>query len=316
MSSVKGLIWLNMANAPTTIDFYQDSFPNFMGPDLSGPFFFAIGVGMSIEAITSHANQTVKLLRSLHDKKQRQAEGLFLAEGLRILTEALEAGHAPQLLAFGDAARAHPLVRKLITAALDSGGKVIEVSDEILGKIARKDNPQMVVAAYRLFDLSLAALDARRLELCIALEGVKDPGNLGTILRTGDAVGASAILLIDDGCDPFSTEAVRASMGALFTQRIARARWRDFLNWSRKHKMQVTGAYLHDRALDYRTAPYVTPCCLLMGNEQSGLPDDYAAACDLLVKMPMHGKADSLNVAMATTVLAYEVRARLTPSSG
>ncbi len=261
-----------------------------------------------IETINSFTNSSVKLMRSLHEKKFRSSEGLFLAEGLRILTEALEAGHAPAILAFGPAARDHALVRELIGATRDGGGKVIEVSEEILAKIARKDNPQMVLGAYPLQDLSLASLSLKQPELIIALERVKDPGNLGTILRTGDAVGASAILLVDECCDPFSTEAVRASMGALFTQKIAQASWADFQPWIKQQQAQLVGAYLHARTIDYQAAAYHKPTCIFMGNEQGGLPENYAAACDILVKMPMYGKADSLNVAMATGVLAYEVR--------
>jgi RNA methyltransferase, TrmH family len=261
-----------------------------------------------IETITSFTNSSVKLLRSLHDKKFRQSEGLFLAEGLRILTEALDAGHMPTILAFGPAARDHKLVRELIDATREGGGKVMEVSEDILAKIARKDNPQMVLGAYPTRDLSLAALKLQKPELIIALERLKDPGNLGTILRTGDAVGASAILLIDEGCDPFSTEAVRASMGALFTQKIAQATWADFRAWIKKQNALLVGAYLHARTVDYQAVTYRQPTCIFMGNEQSGLPEAYAQACDSLVKMPMYGKADSLNVAMATGVLAYEVR--------
>lgn len=261
-----------------------------------------------IETITSFANSSVKRLRSLHEKKHRIAEGLFLAEGLRILTEALEAGHAPVILAFGPAAKDHPLVRQLIEATLDANGKVIEVSDEILAKIARKDNPQMVLGAYGLRDLSLTQLKLQRPELVIALERLKDPGNLGTILRTGDAVGANAVVLVDDSCDPFSTEAVRASMGALFTQNIAHCSWPDFQRWIKSQQAHLVGAYINARAVDYQALRYTKPTCLLMGNEQGGLPADYAQACDTCVKIPMYGKADSLNVAMATGVLAYEVR--------
>jgi RNA methyltransferase, TrmH family len=269
---------------------------------------FSLYAAHMIETISSFANASVKRLRSLHEKKHRHSEGLFLAEGLRILTEALEAGHAPAILAFGPAARDHALVRALIAATLDAQGKVIEVSEDILAKIARKDNPQMVLGAYPLRDLSLNNLKLPQPDLIIALERLKDPGNLGTILRTGDAVGAAAILLVEDSCDPFSTEAVRASMGALFTQNIAQCSWPDFTRWIKAQKMQLVGAYIEKRAVDYQALRYARPSCILMGNEQSGLPADYAATCDTLVKMPMYGKADSLNVAMATAVLAYEVR--------
>lgn len=263
---------------------------------------------MYIETISSFTNATVKVLRSLHDKKQRYQQGLFLAEGLRILTEALVVGQAPAILAFGPSLRTHALIDDLIDATLDAKGKVMVVSEDILGKISRKDNPQMAIAAYPLRQTTLQAIRLRSPALIIGLEKLKDPGNLGTILRTGDAVGAAATILIDESCDPFSVEAVRASMGALFTQSIAQASWADFYAWIKNQEAALVGAALHPNAVHYQAMRYRAPTCLLMGNEQSGLPPAYAKACDALVKIPMHGRADSLNVALATAILSYEVR--------
>lgn len=126
------------------------------------------------------------------------------------------------------------------------------------------------------------------------------------MLRTGDAVGAGGLILVDDCADPFSVEAVRASMGALFTQAVATARWQEFVAWLRAGDGMLVGTSL-DADLDYQAPDYVPPTFILTGNESAGLPADYAAACDLLVKMPMRGKADSLNAAVATAVMAYEV---------
>jgi TrmH family RNA methyltransferase len=140
-------------------------------------------------------------------------------------------------------------------------------------------------------------------------ERLRDPGNLGTILRTGDAVGAGGLILIGESVDPFSVEAVRASMGALFTVPIIQAEWADFIAWLRAGPGQLVGLSL-DTDTDYRAARYAAPSFLLTGNEAQGMPPDYAAACDLLVKIPMLGKADSLNAAVATAVMAYEVLAQ------
>ena len=129
---------------------------------------------------------------------------------------------------------------------------------------------------------------------------------MGTILRTGDAVGAGGLILIDDCADPFSVEAVRASMGAIFTQQVAQARWGDFLPWLRNGAAQLVGTSLNTD-IDYQQPRYEAPTFLLIGNESQGLPPAYEAECDLLVKMPMLGKADSLNAAMACAVMAYEV---------
>jgi TrmH family RNA methyltransferase len=254
--------------------------------------------------ITAFSNPLVKQARGLRDKKNRRAEGLFLAEGLRILTEAREAGLLPERLFFSHAA--HPLLTALIEATEAAGGEAIETNADILHKVSGKDNPQAVLGIYRQFDTSLDRIDRTTAPLWIVAQALRDPGNLGTILRTGDAVGAGGLILIDDCADPFSVEAVRASMGALFTQRIASARWDDFVPWLRGGPGQLVGTSLN-ATTDYQAARYESPTFLLVGNESQGLPPAYEQACDLLVKIPMLGKADSLNAAVAAAVMAYEV---------
>ena len=258
--------------------------------------------------ITGFSNPTVKFLRSLREKKHRKASGKFLAEGLRLLTDARECGHLPEVLVMAEGRDPHPLLGTLEHAVIAAGGEVIETSAEILGKITGKDNPQAVCGVFAEFDTSLAALDRSQSEIWLVAQALRDPGNLGTMLRTGDAVGAGGLILIDDCADPFSVEAVRASMGAVFTQRIAQARWEDFLPWLRAGEGQLVAASLRD-AVPYRGASYRAPCFILVGNESRGLPEDYELACDLRVTMPMKGRADSLNAAVAAAVLAYEVLA-------
>ena len=245
----------------------------------------------------------------LRDKKHRREQALFLAEGLRILTEAREAGWIPAFLFFTADAAGHPLVHALVAAVEQAGGEAIETSRDILHKLSGKDNPQTVLGVFTEFATPLAAIDRTRAGLWIVAQSLRDPGNLGTILRTGDAVGAGGLILIDDCVDPFSVEAVRASMGALFTQSIAQARWPEFVVWLRSGPGQLVGLSL-DAVQDYRAPRYAAPTFLLVGNEAHGLPPDYAAKCDLLVKLPMLGKADSLNAAVATAVVAYEVLAQ------
>ncbi|HYN45153.1 MAG TPA: RNA methyltransferase [Allosphingosinicella sp.] len=254
--------------------------------------------------ITAFSNPLVKQARGLRDKKNRRAEGLFLAEGLRILTEAREAGVLPRTLFFSEAA--HPLVQRMIEETEAAGGEAIETEGAVLHKISGKDNAQTVLGIYRAFDTNLAAIDRAAAPLWIVAQALRDPGNLGTILRTGDAVGAGGLILVDDCADPFSVEAVRASMGALFTQKIATAKWEVFVLWLRGGEGQLIGTSL-DAARDYQEPRYRTPAFILIGNEQAGLPQAYERECDLLVKMPMMGKADSLNAAVATAVMAYEV---------
>jgi TrmH family RNA methyltransferase len=258
--------------------------------------------------VTAFSNPTVKLLRSLRDKKARRAEGLFLAEGLRIVAEARDSGRLPEIVAFSPEGEKHPLAAEIIAATEAAGGDAIETTADILSKMSGKDNPQMLLGAYRQPDTSLARIDRSRAPLWIAVQALRDPGNIGTILRTGDAVGAGGLILIDDCADPFSVEAVRASMGALFTQEVAAARWPEFLAWLRSGEGQLVGTSLKATG-DYLEAEYGQPCFLLIGNEQQGLPEDYEAECDLLVKIPMAGRADSLNAAVAAAVMAFAITA-------
>ncbi|NOU04227.1 MAG: RNA methyltransferase [Novosphingobium sp.] len=260
--------------------------------------------------ITGFSNPTVKFLRSLREKKFRKQSGKFLAEGLRLLTDARAAGRLPEVLVMATARDSHPLLDALEADVLAAGGEVLEMGPDLLAKITGKDNPQAVAGVFAEFDTSLAALDRSAARIWLVAQALRDPGNLGTMLRTGDAVGAGGLILIDDCADPFSVEAVRASMGAVFTQGIALARWDEFLPWLRGGPGQLVAASLRD-AVDYRTAPYAAPCFLMVGNESRGLPAEYELACDLRVTMPMKGRADSLNAAVAAAVLAYEALARL-----
>jgi TrmH family RNA methyltransferase len=258
--------------------------------------------------ITSFSNETVKRLRALRDKKARKSEGLFLAEGLRILTEARDSGRLPEIIAYCPAGGVHPLASEIIAAAEAQGADVIETTADILSKMSGKDNPQAILGAYRQPDTSLAAIDRNASPLWIVAQALRDPGNIGTILRTGDATAAGGLILIDDSADPHSVEAVRASMGAIFTQAVATARWEEFVPWLRSGPGQLVGTSLNTTN-DYLDAKYEQPCFLLIGNESQGMPASYEAECDLLVKMPMLGRADSLNAAVAAAVMAFQLRA-------
>ncbi|HEU4821629.1 MAG TPA: RNA methyltransferase [Qipengyuania sp.] len=265
---------------------------------------------MTRRRITGFSNETVKAIRALREKKHRKAAGRFLAEGLRLLTDARESGHLPETLVLSDARDTHPLLAELESAVVAAGGAVIETTPDILAKITGKDNPQAVAGVFAEFDTSLARIDRSQADIWLVTQALRDPGNLGTMLRTGDALGAGGLILLDDSADPFGVEAVRASMGAVFTQKVALARWDEFLAWLRGGEGQLVAASLRD-ALPYREAPYAAPCFILVGNESRGLPADYEAACDLRVTMPMKGRADSLNAAVAAAVLGYEVLAAL-----
>jgi len=258
--------------------------------------------------IASFSNDTVKLIRALRDKKGRREQGLFLAEGLRIIAEARDCGQLPEIIAYSAAGGVHPLAAEIIAVAEAAGADVIETTPDILSKMSGKDNPQAILGVYRPPETQLAAIDRATSPLWLVAQALRDPGNIGTILRTGDATGAGGLILLDDSADPFSVEAVRASMGAIFTQKVATARWEEFLLWLWGGPGQLVGTSLNTDK-DYLQAAYEQPCFILIGNESHGLPQAYESECDLLVKMPMMGRADSLNAAVAAAVMAYQVRA-------
>lgn len=257
------------------------------------------------KAITSLNNDTVKAVRALHMKKARDETGRFLAEGLKIVIEALDLGFAPKILMHSREAD-HPLFERASRETRASGGEVIEVTREILEKVSRRDNPQTVVAVFDQVFTPLGDIDPKSASCFVALEQVRDPGNLGTIVRTADSAGCGGVILIGDTVDPFSVEAVRATMGSIFAVPLARATRDEFLTWRKAWPGSVVGTLLTATA-GYRDAPYRAPTLILMGPEQAGLSPDLAAVCDVNVKIPMRGRADSLNLAVATGIMVYAV---------
>ena len=257
-----------------------------------------------IKQITSLTNQTIKDIRALHMRKEREATGTFLAEGLKIVIDALDQGFAPRILVYGKNADPHPLLDRAIQETIKAKGEVLEVTREILEKISRKDNPQMVVAVFTQAVKSLADIDPQSNPVWVALEEVRDPGNLGTIIRTADAAGIGGVILIGDCVDPFSVETVRATMGSIFALPVVKCTREQFLADRKRWTGSVVGTLL-TATHNHRTAPYARPTLIVMGTEQSGLTPDIANACDLNVKIPMRGRADSLNLSVATGIMIY-----------
>ena len=266
------------------------------------------------KTITSLTNPLIKDIRALAMRKVREEAGLFVAEGLKLVADAIDGGWPIRVLihrAGEDKPEMKPMLREAVAATRRGGGEVLEVTTEILEKLSRRDNPQTVIGVFAQRLEKLAGLTIAGDELWVGLDRVRDPGNLGTIIRTADVVGARGIMLIGETTDPFGIEAVRATMGSIFNIRLAAGSAEEFLRWQRSFRGRVVGTHLAG-AVDYRTVDYGGPCLLLMGNEQQGLPDELAKACDALVKIPMRGKADSLNLAVATGVMLFEMaRSRL-----
>jgi TrmH family RNA methyltransferase len=260
-----------------------------------------------VRAITSLQNDRIKAIRALEIRKARRESGQFIAEGTSVLVTARDAGWTPAMLVFLAGSLREGIGRDLLNWAERAGAECLEVTAAVLAKVAAKDNPQSVLAV---FDQRWAvAPEPRAIEpesVWIALEEIRDPGNLGTIIRTADAVGADGVMLVGNSADPYSREAVRASMGSIFNVPVARAQATEFVSWAVRWPGEVVGTHL--KATDDFRKPYRPPALLVMGSEGPGLSPQAAEACTRLVKIPMAGRIDSLNIAVATALVLYEIR--------
>lgn len=265
------------------------------------------------KAITSLQNERVKLIRSLEMRKVRRETGLFVAEGASVLIMARDAGWTPKMLVFLAGTGSAGITRDLVAWGMKSDAEILEVSEAVLAKIAAKENPQSVLAVFeQRWATPPSDADIAKDSLWVALEAVRDPGNLGTIIRTADAVAASGLMLVGQTVDPYAREAVRASMGSIFNARLVRLGPEAFVSLAKRWPGAIVGTHLEARH-DFRKLAYDRPTILLMGSEGPGLTDALAATCTDLVKIPMAGKLDSLNLAVATALLLYEARkSRLT----
>jgi TrmH family RNA methyltransferase len=252
------------------------------------------------------SNSKIRLARSLRQRKARQAEKLFLVEGAFHIGAALEAKAVIEFVVYAEDMLDSPYAKELIHKLQQRGVKCLATTPEIFEGLSNKENPQGLLAVARQNASELSSLTASATSLIVALVAPQDPGNLGSILRTMDAAGAEALVLIDGGVDPYHPSAVRAGMGAHFTRRMAQASFADFAAWTEQHGVHVYGSSAHATG-DYREVDYARPAALLLGSEREGLTQAQLAACEQVVKLPMHGKVTSLNLSVAAGILLYEM---------
>lgn len=276
-----------------------------------------------IEEISSPSNPRIKSIKALSLKKNRDRENVFLAEGQKLVTDALETGWTIRTLLFSkhllDSPDLKTKAEALATKIRTRGGDVLIVTDKLLTSITRRDNAQAVIAVVEQKLAAANSITATGHICWLALDRVRDPGNLGTIIRTADALGAKGVILVGETTDPFALEAVRATMGSLFHMPLVRMKEIEFIeltaSWRNAGGM-VTGTHLKGavdhRSLDYSNAPQL----LLMGNEQQGLTDALADCCSHLALIAMDGAADSLNLAVATGIMLFEARRHALPETG
>jgi RNA methyltransferase, TrmH family len=268
--------------------------------------------------LTSRNNPKLKQVRLLlQQRKARLETGLFVVEGIRHVGEAIDASAHVEYLCYAPDLLTSEYAHKLVQEQEKRGMPCYAVSKEIFVDLAEKDNPQGLLAVMRQPRLALDSLSPETHPWLIALVAPQDPGNIGSILRTIDAVGASGLLLLDDpadqqrSADPYHPSAVRASMGALFWHPLVNASFPDFTRWAKQHAYHIYGTSAH-AAQDYRQVhAYQSPLILLLGTEREGLTPEQAAVCDSMLCMPMKGRVTSLNLSIATGIMLYAILDKL-----
>lgn len=259
--------------------------------------------------ITSLQNERIKAIRALDMRKERKATGLFVAEGTSVMVMAEERGIAPEtVVRLADNPDETARAQQVCAWAKSEGASELLVSSRVLSKLANKDNPQSVLGVFRQRWAELPnASNAKPDGLWLALEEVRDPGNLGTIIRTADAVGAAGIILIGTCCDPYARDCVRATMGSIFSLPLVRVSRDAFIAWRKDWRGDVVATHLRG-SQDFRDVSYQGPVLLVMGSEGPGLSQALVNEATKVVRIPMAGQLDSLNLAVATALTLYEIK--------
>jgi TrmH family RNA methyltransferase len=252
--------------------------------------------------IASPGNPLIKQARALRQKKARAESGLFLVEGIHHVGEAFEAGWEIDSVLYASGLLTSPFAHDLISRL---SFQPQPVTAQVMESLADKDNPQGILAIVRQKKMQLK--DLKSIVRAVALVSPQDPGNVGTILRTIDAVGADALFLLDGGVELYHPAVIRASMGTLFWRPIIQTSFDEFLKWTRQGKYQLIGTSAKVD-VDYHTLIPQPPWVLLLGSEQKGLAREQTAVCDVTVSLPMQGRVSSLNLAVAAGVLLYQFK--------
>jgi TrmH family RNA methyltransferase len=259
------------------------------------------------DVISSINNPAVKRIRRLKLRKERDRTGLFFAEGLRMVLAALEREAEIETVIISVNQLGSLRTGDAVEARLHHTSSTLRVSAKVLESLADREDAQGIAAVIRQRWERLAHVEPDRTAAWLVLDGIQYPGNLGTILRACDAAGCSGVILIGHTADPYDPVAVRASLGAVFYQRLVRATFEEFMAWRARYNVTVIGT--SPKAEErYRQLIYPPPIALLMGCEANGLSPEKLATCDYNVSIPMAGHCDSLNVAMAASVILFEIR--------
>jgi TrmH family RNA methyltransferase len=258
-----------------------------------------------MEQITSRSNPKIKAARALRQRKFRESSASFLVEGIHHVGAAVEAHATIETIFYAPELLESNFALEMIDQASGHGIPCSPTSSEVFASLAVKDNPQGILAVVHQPQETLADLNPESFSWGTACVSPQDPGNVGAILRTIDAVGASGLILIDEGVDAYHPTAVRASMGAVFRHPVVSASFFEFAQWAKQNAYHVYGTSAQGELDNSQITRYELPVILLMGSEQQGLTAEQVDICQSLIRLPVHGQVTSLNLAVAAGVMLY-----------
>jgi len=257
--------------------------------------------------ITSFGNPLIKRIKRLRQKKYRLQEKAFFVDGVRVAIAAIEHQAAIETIVFSSQLLTSDKAWQMIADQQDAGTHCVDLSGEVYQSISLRENAVGFGAIVSFAGTGIDDIKVEQESIFIALVEVSEPGNLGSIMRIIDAAGASSLILVGPSVDPYHPTAVKASMGALFTIPFCQVADIDSLmSWSERQSIHVVATSAHSKR-SYRQCEYQYPALILLGSEGEGLPDELIRNAELAVSIPMRGSSSSLNLAVATGILLYEV---------
>jgi TrmH family RNA methyltransferase len=255
--------------------------------------------------ITSRANERVKQIRALRDKRASDDAGAFFAEGRRLIQAALDNDAVIELLVVAPD-RLDPADETLVLALAEQDVPLLELTGDVFDSVSFRAEAQSMGAVVQQRWETLEDSTAGK-RCWVALHDIQHPGNLGTVIRTNDAIGGDGVILSGHHTDPYHPIAVRGTLGAIFSQRLVHADQRDLGPWAKQAGVTVVGTSPWG-TVDYREVDYASkPVLLISGSERIGLTDEQLELCDAVVRIPMAGQVETLNLAVATALVLYEV---------
>lgn len=247
-----------------------------------------------------------RIERLQFDRAYRDSHSLFYIEGVRNFVQVIDRRFEISAILFSEKLLVAPLARKMVRAARRSGIPTISVTPEQFRRVSKTERASGVGAIVRQQWFKLDEISPQAGLCWVVLENVRSPGNLGTLIRTSEAVGGAGFIFVGGRADPFDADAVRASMGALFSQKFVRTNFRALDRWMQRHGCRAVGAS-PDGTADFHSFDYPRSTVLFLGEERQGLTQQQRDFCQHLVRIPMVGMADSLNLGVAGSLLMYEV---------